>query len=166
MDKAGPSKARTIDSFFYRVALDDDQSVSHQTGVSSIDTESETQCSAGVQSTSESDSEGEVRPCNDGASYTEGSSNSYMRPYKPKYKVFPKTNETRSFQQSWFKKWPWLEWDEEKESAFCHPCRMTALLKFKLSKKLKEHYPLMDFKSGRMLPTHSESMSHPYRIEM
>ena len=96
----GPSKARTIDSFFSRVAPDDDQSVSHQTGVSSVDTELETQCSAVVQSTSESDSESEVFPCNDGASHTEGSSNIHMWPYQPKHKVFPKTSETRSFQPS------------------------------------------------------------------
>ena len=85
MDKAGPSKARTIDSFFSRIAPDDDQSVSHQTGVPSLDTELETQCSAVVQSTSESDSESEVLPCNDSASHTEGSSNIHMRPYQTKH---------------------------------------------------------------------------------
>ena len=82
------SKARTIDSFFSRVAPDDEQSVSHQTGVSSVDTELETQCSGVVQSTSKSDSESEVLPCNDGASHTEGSSNIHMRPYQPKLKCF------------------------------------------------------------------------------
>ena len=54
MDKAGPSK--TIDQFFSRVQVDDDKSPSHEASSVSLETELETQSSAGIHSTSASES--------------------------------------------------------------------------------------------------------------
>lgn len=47
-----------------------------------------------------------------------------MGPYQPKYN-YPLVDfkqQRRSFQSSWFIKFLWLEFSEEKKSAFCFPC--------------------------------------------
>ena len=74
----------------------------------------------------------------------ECSSNVHIQPHQPNLKVFPKVStgnsQSRGFQPSWFRKWQWLEWNDENKSAFCHPCRMAALLKFSLSKKSRKSF--------------------------
>ncbi|KAH9743313.1 TTF-type domain-containing protein [Citrus sinensis] len=48
-----------------------------------------------------------------------------MGPYQPKLRDYPLTNDgmqERRFQYHWFKKFPWLEYSEVKDSAFCFPC--------------------------------------------
>ena len=32
---------------------------------------------------------------------------------------FPKLEELRSFQPTWYKSWPWLQYDEKKDVVFC-----------------------------------------------
>lgn len=54
-----------------------------------------------------------------------------LQPNQPLHVKFPieqyciKNNKTisRQFHSSWFQEFPWLEWNEEKQAAFCHPCR-------------------------------------------
>ncbi|XP_073061942.1 uncharacterized protein [Primulina eburnea] len=47
-----------------------------------------------------------------------------MRPYQPiyEYPLVDFKHQKRSFQSSWFVKFPWLEFSKIKESAFCFPC--------------------------------------------
>ncbi|KAH9801146.1 TTF-type domain-containing protein [Citrus sinensis] len=48
-----------------------------------------------------------------------------MGPYQPKLRDYPLTNDgmqEHRFQYHWFKKFPWLEYSEVKDSAFCFPC--------------------------------------------
>ena len=50
-------------------------------------------------------------------------------PYQPVLKMFPRTtfgnvNKLRSFQLSWYKLFPWLEYSPKADLAFCFPCRM------------------------------------------
>ncbi|ESR54147.1 hypothetical protein CICLE_v10024545mg [Citrus x clementina] len=48
-----------------------------------------------------------------------------MGPYQPKLRDYRLTNDgmqERRFQYHWFKKFPWLEYSEVKDSAFCFPC--------------------------------------------
>ena len=48
-----------------------------------------------------------------------------MGPYQPKLRDYPLTNDgmqERRFHCHWFKKFPWLEYSEVKDSAFCFPC--------------------------------------------
>ena len=59
-------------------------------------------------------------------------------PYQPRDLVFPPCKfgiQSRSFQPGWFDKWTWLDWDDRKDSVYCHPCRMAVRLKFTLSNK-------------------------------
>ena len=57
------------------------------------------------------------------------------KPHQPRSLVFPKrvfgSTKTveRSFQQNWFDKWPFLHYDEVKDSVFCHTCIMGFKLK-------------------------------------
>lgn len=37
--------------------------------------------------------------------------------------AYPKNNEKRSFNSSWFKIYEWLEYSVVKDAAFCYPCR-------------------------------------------
>ena len=41
----------------------------------------------------------------------------------------------RSCQYSWFKKWPWLHYDLNKDAVFCHPCNKAYNLKSILEKQ-------------------------------
>lgn len=48
-------------------------------------------------------------------------------PFQPILNVFPKSkfgSKQRSFQQSWYKLFPWLEYSPKENLAFCFPCRM------------------------------------------
>lgn len=54
----------------------------------------------------------------------------------------------------------WVEWDDEKERVFCHPCRMVAAL----TKKLRMHSQVMGFATGRMELDASGSKSSPWLI--
>lgn len=47
-----------------------------------------------------------------------------MGPYQPiyEYPLVDFKQQKRSFQSSWFIKFPWLEFSKTKESAFCFPC--------------------------------------------
>ena len=47
------------------------------------------------------------------------------KPNQPQLAYFPrvtfgKGSIKRSFQSSWFDKWPWLHWNESHESVLCH----------------------------------------------
>ena len=50
------------------------------------------------------------------------------QPHQPSMFKFPqsefgcKTNVKRAFQATWFTKWRWLHYDENKDVAFCHLC--------------------------------------------
>ena len=49
------------------------------------------------------------------------------KPNQPQLASFPKVSfgkgsKKRSFQSSWFDKWPWLHWNESHESVLCHVC--------------------------------------------
>ena len=52
------------------------------------------------------------------------------KPHQPKNFLFPKrefgvsTVVRRSFQPSWFDKWPWLHYCEDSDSVFCFTCMM------------------------------------------
>lgn len=49
-------------------------------------------------------------------------------PHQPKELDFPKRSfgkknaVSRSFQPEWFKKWPFLHYDEANDTVFCHVC--------------------------------------------
>jgi hypothetical protein len=50
------------------------------------------------------------------------------QPSQPKLSIYPvnealKLHRTRSFQQSWYKKYDWLEYNVQKDAAFCFCCR-------------------------------------------
>lgn len=48
------------------------------------------------------------------------------RPNQPRLSEFPAvviSKRKRSFQASWFDKWPWLHWDAAKENVKCHVCQ-------------------------------------------
>ena len=56
-----------------------------------------------------------------------------LEPHQPKKSKFPtilSSGQYQSFQSSWYSKWLWLEWNDEMECAFCHPCRMAISLNF------------------------------------
>ena len=50
------------------------------------------------------------------------------KPHQPASIIFPKRSfgktkvVQRSFQSSWFQKWPFLHYDESKDVVFCHTC--------------------------------------------
>ena len=78
----------------------------------------------------------------------------HLEPYQPR-KRFPQITDgeqSRSFQYDWFQKWPWLEWDDDRDCAFCHPCRMAEKLNFvSFSKKAEGvHFLVMVFDRGRL----------------
>jgi hypothetical protein len=57
------------------------------------------------------------------------------KPHQPLNFKFPKRSfgkqkvVERSFQPSWFSKWPFLHYDEAKDIVFCHTCLMGFKLK-------------------------------------
>ena len=57
------------------------------------------------------------------------------KPHQPLSFNFPKRSfgkkrtVERSFQPSWFAKWPFLHYDESKDAVFCHTCLMGFKLK-------------------------------------
>ena len=60
------------------------------------------------------------------------------KPHQPEgfsfpYRQFVKKNVVkRNFQSNWFTKWPWLYYNEDQDTAFCHTC-----MKVKAEKKLQ-----------------------------
>ena len=55
----------------------------------------------------------------------------HLEPHQPKrskFLIVVTGGQCRSFLGSWYSKWPWLEWDDGKECAFRHPCRMATIL--------------------------------------
>ena len=63
------------------------------------------------------------------------------QPKKSKSLTILSGGQCQSFQSSWYSKWPWLEWDDEMECAFCHPCRMATNLNFiTFSKKAEKTF--------------------------
>ena len=166
----GPSR-KTIEYFFSRAPVDDQStSTSSEASRPAQGTSLEIQSSPGVCSSSESEAESEIASYIDGStqSGSESCVNVHVKPYQPKHRAFPKVSagnsQSRSFQQSWYKKWPWLEWDDEKESAFCHPCRMAAVLKFELSKKAEQAFSTDGFQTWKnathAFRKHESSRSH------
>ena len=91
----------------------------------------------------------------------------HLEPYQPR-KRFPKITDgeqSRSFQYDWFGKWPWLEWDDNRECAFCHPCRMAEKLHFvSFSKKAEGAFSSDGFRSWKVATgsfrKHESSHSH------
>ena len=79
--------------------------------------------------------------------------------------VLQTPRQCRSFQSSWYSKWPWLEWDDEKECAFCHPCRMATILNFiTFSKKAEKTFSTGGFQNWkdatRIFRKHDSSHAH------
>ena len=98
---------------------------------------------------------------------TQGTAHFHLVPYQPKNSFFPRVvdcSNKRSFQRSWFDKWPWLEWDDEKKCAFCHPCRMAVILRFSLSKKAETAFSSDGFRAWKNATSsfrkHESSQSH------
>lgn len=139
MDRPGPSKS--IEDFFLRTPVNKQQTSPASSSEASRDSP-ETSLELETQTypvlSSESDAEPEGGEIVDEPVLLESQNNVRLTPHQPKNGSFPNVSvgnaRHRSFQQAWFKKWPWLEWDDEKESAFCHTCRMAYILKFKISK--------------------------------
>ena len=45
----------------------------------------------------------------------------------PKIKFGEKNPVSRLFQSSWFKKWPWLHYDQAEDRAFCFVCMKSSI---------------------------------------
>ena len=94
-----------------------------------------------------------------------------LEPHQPK-KKFPIVScggQSRSFQSSWFAKWPWLEWDDQAECAFCHPCRMSTHLNFmRFSTKAEKTFSSIGFRNWkdatRLFRKHESSHAHKEAI--
>ena len=95
-----------------------------------------------------------------------------LEPYQPKKSNFPVLSsggQSRRFQTGWYTKWPWLEWDDEMECAFCHPCRMATLLNFiTFSKKAEKAFTTAGFRNWkdatRIFRKHESSQAHKEAI--
>jgi len=67
------------------------------------------------------------------------------QPILPEYNPLKDNKQVRDFQSSWFKKWPWLEYNTGDHSASCFACRVYLeevsfkLKNWKKSDKLKKH---------------------------
>ena len=61
-------------------------------------------------------------------------------------------------------KWSWLEWDDEMECAFCHPCRMAINLSFITSKKAEKNFSTGGFQNWKdatwIFRKHDSSHAH------
>ena len=127
----------------------------------------------GVDSDSEIDSgkEGDLEDSSEDTSMLLSDTTTHvvrLVPNQPRYTVFPTKRvgtQTRSFQYSWFAKWKWLEWDDDKECAFCHPCRMATNLKlFNLSKKAENAFSSEGFRTWKnaihCFRKHEHSLAH------
>ena len=55
-------------------------------------------------------------------------------PHQPDIR-YDKDSDNRSFQYSWYKRWSWLDWDQQSGSVLCHPWRMINQMGMKLLSK-------------------------------
>ena len=91
-----------------------------------------------------------------------------LEPHQPKKSKFPTIlsgGQCRSFQSSWYSKWSWLEWDDEMECAFFHPCRMATNLSFiTFSKKAEKTFSTGEFQNWKdatsIFRKHDSSHAH------
>jgi len=70
--------------------------------------------------------------------------------------TYPRNSDGRSFNYSWYGKWPWLHLDSTKNAVLCHPCSNMSKMNTKwLSKK-----PESAFAMGRAFNKHESSAQH------
>lgn len=85
-------------------------------------------------------------------------------PNQPDIK-YPKNSYGRCFNYEWYRKWPWLHWDERKSAVLCHPCSIVASMSTKLlCKKLESTFSVDGFTNwrdpGRAFNKHERSAQH------
>ena len=89
------------------------------------------------------------------------------KPNQPRLATFPKVSfgkglKKRSFQSSWFDKWPWLLWNESHESVLFHVCIQAVKAGNLRAKTCDQFFISRGFKIGMMLPVYFAAMScHP-----
>ena len=60
-----------------------------------------------------------------GAAASSSCSNFQIQPNQPSF-TFKRDHNNRSFQDQWYKRWNWLDWNEGLERVLCFPCRMVS----------------------------------------
>ena len=141
-----------VDETGYESQLQQDDATSQSLGPTNCDEDH-----SFTTSTSES-----ARACEVGSSI-------HLEPHQPQKLAFPKVyfgKQQRSFKASWFAKWKWLEWDDVKQCAFCHPCRMTSILGFlTFSLKAEDAFSSRGFKNWKNATDlfHKHEVSHAHR---
>ena len=87
-----------------------------------------------------------------------------VEPYQPRNIVSKFGTQSRSFQVTWFDKWKWLDWNDKKQSVFCHPCRNAVRLNFTLCKKAEPAFSVVGFRNWKdavcCFRKHEDSCSH------
>ena len=125
-----------------------DEQVSGDSCLSSSDSEIEDETEQDIVESDDEPSSVDVSKPRTGDSVT-----IHLEPYQPKKTTYPTVSigrQCRRFQDSWYSKWPWLEWNDEKECAFCHPCRMAVLLNLiTFSKKAESAFTSEGFQNWK-----------------
>ena len=97
------------------------------------------------------------------------------KPNQPRLASFPKVSfgkgsKKRSFQFSWFDKWPWLHWNESHESVLCHVCIQAVKAGTLRAKTCDQAFISRGFKNWndatRVFRCHELSSCHKEAIEM
>ena len=74
----------------------------------------------------------------------------------------------RSFQSTWYKSWPWLQYDEEKDVVYCHTC-VRALKQKMTSSKIDAAFVFKGFSNWKdatiSFRKHDSSRCHKEAVE-
>ena len=88
------------------------------------------------------------------------------KPNQPKG-MFPATNKRR-FQEKWYDRFPWVEYNAEVDAAFCHPCHQISSQNINLIGKVDDAFAKCGFsswhKANEVMTGHEKSSSHKEAI--
>ena len=137
------------------------------TNATDVDSEQDTDSDSGSERETIDDTSEIVPFSSQESVVTPASSEVRPNPRQPKLSSFPPSQfgkQTRSFQSAWFKRWKWLDWDDDMNGVFCHSCRNAALLHFKLSKRAESTFSTTAFRNWkdatRSFRKHESSTAH------